>query len=282
MKNPAIIVHGGCGRVDESSLSARADGAKEAADAGWKTLQQGGSAIDAVEAAVVVLENNPLFNAGRGSVLNLDGRVEMDASIMDGSTRAAGAVAGVTGVLNPIRLARRVMEASPHVMLIGDGADRFARAQGFAACAPEELVAEYRRKEWEQEHGTVGAVACDRNGHLAAATSTGGMKGKLPGRVGDSPIIGAGTYADARVAISCTGNGEHIIRMTLARLVAFLYERCSNPEQAAQEALSQLEQELGGEVGLIVADSRGKTAFVKNSRHMPVCAISAEGTIFQC
>jgi L-asparaginase / beta-aspartyl-peptidase len=293
MKNPAIIVHGGCGRVDESSLSARTDGAKDAADAGWKILQQGGSAIDAVEAAVVVLEDNPLFNAGRGSVLNLDGRVEMDASIMNGATRAAGAVAGVTSVLNPIRLARRVMEASPHVMLIGSGADRFARAQGFAACAPEELILEYRRKEWESsratkaetsvsEHGTVGAVACDRGGHLAAATSTGGMKGKLPGRVGDSPIIGAGTYADKRIAISCTGNGERIIRMTLARLAAFLYERCSDPRQAAQEALSQLEQELGGEVGLIVADCHGKAAFTKNSRHMPVCAISAKGTILQC
>jgi beta-aspartyl-peptidase (threonine type) len=293
MKNPAIVVHGGCGRVDESSLSARADGAKEAAEAGWSILQKGGSAIDAVEAAVAALEDNPLFNAGRGSVLNQDGRVEMDASIMNGATRAAGAVAGVTGVLNPIRLARRVMEASPHVMLIGNGAERFARAQGFATCAPEELIVEYRRKEWESsrptkanssttEHGTVGAVACDRDGRLAAATSTGGMKGKLPGRVGDSPIIGAGTYADARVAVSCTGNGEHIMRITLARLVAFLYERCSDPQQAAQEALRQLEEELGGEVGLIVVDSDGNAAFTKNSRHMPVCAIGAEGTILQC
>lgn len=282
MSEPAIIVHGGCGRVDESSLSARGEGAKQAAEAGWKVLRKGGSAVDAVEAAVIALEDNPLFNAGRGSVLNRDGRVEMDASIMDGATRAAGAIAGVTGILNPIRLARRVMEASPHVMLIGAGAEEFARAQGLPQCTEDELIADYRRQEWENEHGTVGAVACDANGRLAAATSTGGTKGKLPGRVGDTPIIGAGTYSDSRIAVSCTGHGEHIMRMTLSRLAAFLYERCADLERAAQEALQQLEREIGGEVGLIAVDARGSTAFVKDSRHMPVCAISAAGTIVQC
>lgn len=282
MSGPAIIVHGGCGRVDEASLTARGAGAKAAAEAGWKILRAGGSAVDAVEAAVVSLEDNPLFNAGRGSVLNRDGRVEMDASIMNGATRAAGAVAGVTGILNPIRLARRVMEASPHVMLIGAGAEEFARAQGICQCGEDELIADYRREEWEAEHGTVGAVACDANGKLAAATSTGGMKGKLPGRVGDSPIIGAGTYADSHLAVSCTGHGERIMRMTLARLAAFLYEKSGNPEHAAEEALRRLEQEIGGEVGLIVVDRNGMPAFRKNSRHMPVCAISAAGTLIQC
>lgn len=282
MSGPAIIVHGGCGRVGEASLNARGAGAKAAAEAGWKILRAGGSAVDAVEAAVVSLEDNPLFNAGRGSVLNRDGRVEMDASIMNGATHAAGAVAGVTGILNPIRLARRVMEASPHVMLIGAGAEEFARAQGIRQCSEDELIADYRREEWEAEHGTVGAVACDTNGELAAATSTGGMKGKLPGRVGDSPIIGAGTYADSHLAVSCTGHGEHIIRMTLGRLAAFLYEKSGNPEQAAAEALRQLEQEIGGEVGLIVVDCNGVPAFRKNSPNMPVCAISAAGTLVQC
>ncbi|HXT85453.1 MAG TPA: isoaspartyl peptidase/L-asparaginase [Verrucomicrobiae bacterium] len=282
MSGPAIIVHGGCGRVDEASIKARGEGAKEAAEAGWKILRAGGSALDAVEAAVVSLEDNSLFNAGRGSVLNRDGRVEMDASIMNGATHAAGAVAGVTGILNPICLARRVMEASPHVMLIGAGAEEFARAQGIPQCREDELIADYRREEWEAEHGTVGAVACDADRKLAAGTSTGGMKGKLPGRVGDSPIIGAGTYADSGLAISCTGHGEHIMRMTLARLAAFLYQKSGNPEKAAEEALRQLEQEIGGEVGLIVVDRNGVPAFRKNSRHMPVCAISAAGSLIQC
>jgi beta-aspartyl-peptidase (threonine type) len=282
MNKPGIIVHGGCGRVDKSSLSERKAGVKQAAEAGWAILREGGSAVDAVEAAVVVLEDLPLFNAGRGSVLNKEGRVETDAAIMNGATRAAGAVAGVTGILNPVRLARRVMEACPHVMLIGEGAERFARAQGIAQCDPEQLVVEYRRKAWERDHGTVGAVACDRDGRLAAATSTGGMANKLPGRVGDTPIIGCGTYADSRVAVSCTGIGEHIIRMTLARFAAFLYDRYGDARQAADLALDQLEKELGGEVGLIIVDGHGKTAYTKSSQNMPVCAISEDGVVLEC
>lgn len=282
VSNPAIIVHGGCGRIDESTLLARMDGVRTAAERGWTILRKGGTAIDAVEAAVVILEDMPLFNAGRGSVLNSEGYVETDAAIMSGVSRSAGAIAGVTGILNPIRLARRVMEVSPHVMLIGEGAERFAEAEQFTRYEPERLVVEHRRKEWESEHGTVGACACDQNGYLAAATSTGGRPGKLPGRVGDTPIIGAGTYADARISVSCTGDGEHIIRMTLARLAAFLHEREGNPQKAAEEAVKQLAAALGGEVGLIAVDFSGKTAFAKNSLHMPVCALDGEGMTLQC
>ncbi len=282
MTIPAIIVHGGCGRVDESTIPERMVGVKQAAEAGWAILRRGGSAVDAVEAAVVVLEDLPLFNAGRGSVLNREGRVETDAAIMNGATRAAGAVAGVTGLLHPIRVARRVMEASPHVLLIGEGAERFALAQGFDRCDPSQLIVEHRRKQWEREHGTVGAAACDNAGKLAAATSTGGIADKLPGRVGDTPIIGCGTYADSRVAVSCTGDGEHILRMTLARLAAFFNERYADPRQAADEALGQLEAELGGEAGLILIDCYGKAAFTKNSPHMPVCAIGEADMILEC
>lgn len=282
MSNPAIIVHGGCGRVDQSTLPDRKAGVKQAAEAGWAILHDGGSAVDAVEAAVVVLEDLPLFNAGRGSVLNREGRIETDAAIMNGATRAAGAIAGVTGILHPIRLARRVMDASPHVMLIGEGAERFAQSQGFERCAPEQLIVEYRRTEWERKHGTVGAVACDHAGKLAAATSTGGIADKLPGRIGDTPIIGCGTYADSRVAVSCTGDGERILRMTLARLAAFVYEQCADARQAADQSLRQLEAELGGEVGLVLIDRRGNAAFTNNSPHMPVCAISEAGMILQC
>ncbi|HVB33959.1 MAG TPA: isoaspartyl peptidase/L-asparaginase family protein [Patescibacteria group bacterium] len=282
MTKPAIIVHGGCGRVEQSTLAERMEGVKKAAQKGWLTMQEGGTAVDAVEAAVIVLEDIPLFNAGRGSVLNSEGRIEMDASIMDGATLSAGAVAGVTGILNPIRLARRVMDASPHVMLIGEGAERFADAEKIERCAAECLVVQRRREEWERTHGTVGAAACDQRGLLAAATSTGGTAGKLPGRVGDTPIIGSGTFADSRVAVSCTGNGEQIMRMTLARLVSFLHEECNDTQRAVEEALQELSAKLGGEVGLIAADSRGRTALIKNSLHMPVCAIRADGTILQC
>lgn len=282
MNKLAIIVHGGCGAVEESSIPERRRGVEQAAQAGWKVLQDGGSAVDAVEAAVVVLEDNPLFNAGTGSVLNRDGEVETDAAIMDGATLAAGAVAAVTGILNPIQLARRVMEDSPHVLLVAKGAEQFARSQGIAQCDPQRLVSSHRRQQWEEKHGTVGASACDGLGNLAAATSTGGMFDKLPGRVGDSPLIGCGTYADGRVAVSCTGDGERIIRMTLARLAAFLYQEHGSAQDACDRALEQLNATLGGEVGLILVDRMGQPVFVKNSRHMPTCAVTADGVVTGC
>lgn len=276
MSRPAIIVHGGCGRVDQNSVPERVAGVREAAQAGWKVLRRGGSSIDAVEAAVVVMENNPLFNAGTGSALNREGRVEMDAAIMDGANLAAGAVAAVTGVLNPILLARRVMDASPHVLLVAKGAEDFARGQGIKECDPASLITDRRRSQWEDAHGTVGASACDREGRTAAATSTGGYFDKLPGRVGDSPLIGCGTYADKDVAVSCTGNGEHIMRMTFARLAAFLYQNSRNSQETCDAALEQFSTALGGEVGIILVDHLGQPAFAKSTRNMPVCTITED------
>lgn len=282
MKKLAIIVHGGCGAVEESSIPERCRGVEEAAQAGWRVLSSGGSAVDAVEAAVVVLEDNPLFNAGTGSALNRDGEVETDAAIMDGATLSAGAVAAVTGIVNPIQLARRVMDVGPHVFLVAKGAEQFARSQGIAQCDPQRLVSPHRRQHWEELHGTVGASACDGLGKLAAATSTGGMFNKLPGRVGDSPLVGCGTYADGRVAVSCTGDGEQIIRMTLARLASFLYQELGNAQDACDRALEQLDATLGGEVGLILVDRLGQPVFAKNSRNMPICAITADGVLASC
>lgn len=278
----AIIVHGGCGKVEQDSIPDRMDGVKQAAKAGWKILLEGSSSVDAVEAAVAVLEDNPLFNAGTGSTLNSEGRIETDAAIMDGGNLTAGAVAAVTGILNPIHLARRVMAASPHVLLVGRGAEDFARSQGIAICDLKQLVTDRRSGQWEDAHGTVGATACDRNGRLAAATSTGGMFNKLPGRVGDSPLVGCGTYADKQVAISCTGNGEHIMRMTLARLAAFLYQELHDSQRTCAQALAQFDAALGGEVGMILVNTLGQPAFVKNTLHMPVCAITDKGITASC
>lgn len=281
MNKAKIVVHGGCGTVDESSIPNRLDGVRAAAEAGWAIVRTGGTAIDAVEAAIVILENNPLFNAGTGSTLNRDGRIETDAAIMDGATLAAGGIAGVTGILNPIRLARRVMDDSAHVLLIGRGAERFALTQGFKRCSCEQLLVPYRGQEWKEEHGTVGATACDQRGQLAAATSTGGSFNKMSGRVGDAPLIGCGTYANDRVAVSCTGNGEHIIRMTLARLAAFLHEKMDDAQKACDAALQQLTDRLDGEAGLIAIDLHSP-GFTNNSSHMPVCAITEGGVTLTC
>src|SRR3989304_4194519 len=204
---PAIIVHGGAGRIRVEELPQRLDGCKDAVLAGWKTIQQGGSALDAAEAAVIVLEDNPLFNAGTGSTLNSLGQVEMDAAIMEGETLRAGAVAVVQGAKNPIKLARRVMEDGRHLLFAGEGALLFARQIGFSECSPESLIIDSERKHWQEKHGTVGCVVLDATGKIAAGTSTGGIFNKLPGRVGDSPLIGCGTYAGGPGAGSCTGTG---------------------------------------------------------------------------
>lgn len=272
---PSIIVHGGAGPIKDDSLPARLEGCKDAALAGWEILQRGGSALDAVEAAVVVLEDNPLFNAGTGSTLNSLGRVEMDAAIMEGRSLRAGAVAAVSGIKNPIKLARRVMEDGRHVLLAGDGASLFARQIGFPECDPNSLVVEREKKRWESKHGTVGCVAFDAKGELAVATSTGGIFDKLPGRIGDSPLIGCGTYADDYGAASCTGHGEAIIRVLLAkRAVEFLKE--GNAAQIAAElAVATLEDErIGATGGIILIDRWGKVGYARNTTHMPVCLIS--------
>ena len=275
----AIIVHGGAGEVEPESLKARKQGCRAAADAGADVLKRGGQALDAVEAAVVSLEDNPLFNAGTGATLNREGRVETDAAIMDGANLRAGAVAAVSGIRNPIRLARKVMEASPHILLAGEGAYRFGERHGVETCDPESLVVPARRRYWEKEHGTVGAVALDAHGRLAAATSTGGIFDKLPGRVGDTPLIGCGTYADDKAAVSCTGFGEDIIRTTLARHTAYLVEQGLEPMAAAGRALAEFSQRTRNEAGIILMDAKGRVGFAHNSHNMPVCALGEGGVL---
>jgi beta-aspartyl-peptidase (threonine type) len=282
MIKPAIIVHGGCGRIEQSTILERLMEVEEAAQAGWEILSRGGSAVDAVEAAVVVLENSPLFNAGTGSALNSAGRVETDAAIMDGANLAVGAVAAVTGILNSIQLAKRVMEVGPHVLLVAKGAEQFARSQGIAECGLERLATVRRRREWEDTHGTVKASACDGLGRLAAATSTGGCFNKLPGRVGDSPLVSCGIYANTRVAVSCTGDGGLIIRMMLARLAAFLYQGLENAQATCNRALEQFDAALNGEAGMILVDCLGQPGFAKNTRNMPLCTITTDGVITSC
>ncbi|MBL7943843.1 MAG: isoaspartyl peptidase/L-asparaginase, partial [Flavobacteriales bacterium] len=243
MGKTALAIHGGAGTISRSQMPAEKEAAyrkalEDALSVGIAILENGGHALDAVEAAVMSLEDCPLFNAGRGAVFTHDGRHEMDASLMRGDTLQAGAVAGISGVRHPVQLARRVMENTGHVLLSGAGAVAFAREEGLEFQPDDWFFSEFRHAQWqealrddvvrldhsgEKKFGTVGAVAIDQNGNLAAATSTGGMTNKKWGRVGDTPIIGAGTYADNQVcAISCTGNGEYFIRAVAAYDVACL------------------------------------------------------------
>ena len=272
--HPSIIVHGGAGPIKDDSLPARLDGCRAAALAGWEMLRAGGNALDAAEAAVIVLEDNPLFNAGTGSTLNSLGQVETDAAIMEGAAVRAGAVAAVTGIKNPIALARRVLEDGRHVMIAGAGALLFARAIGFPECAPASLIVESEKQRWDSKHGTVGCVAFDQNGNLATATSTGGVFNKLPGRVGDSPLIGCGTYANKFGAVSCTGYGEAIIRVTMARAAVQLLQDGSEPSAAAGLALANLAALTGSSAGLILIDSQGRVGYANNTTHMPVCYVT--------
>jgi L-asparaginase / beta-aspartyl-peptidase len=268
--HPVIVVHGGAGRLRDPGDSApREAGCRRGAEAGWVILRNGGSALDAVEAAVQVLEDDPLFNAGTGSVLGQDGAVEMDASIMDGATARAGAVAAVRRIRNPVRLARRVLEHGRHVLLVAEGAARFAREAGIPECREEDLVTDAQRRRFER-HGTVGAVALDRDGRLAAATSTGGTAGNLPGRVGDSALIGCGTYADEVGACSCTGIGEAIVRVVLAHTATELLRAGQSPDGAAQRAIALLADRTGSEAGLILVDRLGRIGHAHNCEHMAI------------
>jgi beta-aspartyl-peptidase (threonine type) len=288
----AIAIHGGAGEsewehMDPATARAYHQSLAQALSAGTAVLDRGGAALDAVEAVLKVLEDDPLFNAGRGSAFDADGRNEMDAAIMDGHTLEAGSVAGVHFTRHPISLARAVMEHTPYVMMVGEGADAFSRTQGLEQQPPAFFFTEMRWQEFAEimrksgrpvpprpagvppapqssllpatsyfahRFGTTGAVARDRAGNIAAGTSTGGMQGKLPGRVGDSPIIGAGTYAsNTSCAVSGTGVGEYFIRLTLARQVCTLVEQGSTPQQAADQMLHiELPKLKGGEGGVIV------------------------------
>jgi len=259
-------------------------GALEAAlRAGWDVLEKGGPALDAVEASVVSLEDFPLFNAGRGSVFTHEGKNELDAAIMDGSNQKAGAVAFVRNVKNPVRLARLVMEKTPHVLLAGDGADRFAEEIGAQLVDTTYYYTDFRWKQLEEavaaervqlDHAaakpmsTVGAVACDSQGRLASATSTGGMTNKRYGRVGDTAIIGAGTYANDICAISCTGHGEFFIReVTGHDLASRMKFKGMSLQDAANETINQLTS-IGGEGGFIAVDSSGNVVLPFNSEGM--------------
>lgn len=272
----AVIVHGGAGRWAVGEIEGAAvRGVGVAVSAGWEILERGGTALDGVTAAVVSLEDDPVFNAGTGSVLNRLGEVEMDASVMQGEVLASGGVAAITGVRNPVLVARRVLERTECVLLVGPHATNFARAQGFGEHNP---VTEERRSEWEatrreetrdEPPGTVGAVAIDRYGHLAAATSTGGLAGKAPGRVGDSPIPGAGNYATEFAAVSATGDGELMLRFVTAKAIADRIERGASAEDAARTILDEMGRRFARPIGVICLDGHGRPGVVHGTPAMP-------------
>lgn len=289
MQNPgwSIAIHGGAGTMAPDKMSEAQQAEYRAAlgaalDAGAKVLAEGGGALDAVEAAVVVLEDDPRFNAGRGAVFTYNGVNELDASIMDGRDRSAGAVTGVTHVRNPVRLARAVMEDSPHVFLSREGAEEFAREQGVEMVDPDWFATPERWRQLQElkarnlgwfdvdlKYGTVGAVAVDAEGHVAAATSTGGLTGKRWGRIGDSPVIGAGNYADDRAcAVSATGAGEFFIRAGVAHEICTRMRLLGESAQAAADAVIAEVGALGGDGGVIVAAPDGTTAFSFNTPGM--------------
>ncbi len=278
-RHSAIIVHGGAG--DRTPEGVNSGGGENARLAGARKACAAGAAVRA-------LEDDPLFNAGTGSTLTSAGDVELDASIMDGETLRCGAVAVVRDVKNPISLARAVMERTAHVMLAGPAASAFAREAGFPPHDNALLVTPGQRARWEEARrrgptsrtGTVGAVARDARGHLAAATSTGGTSMKRPGRVGDTPVIGAGTYADDRLAaVSCTGHGERILQVTLARHAADLVGAGRSAMDAAREAVRVLGARVGGEGGLVVVGPAGEPGFAHNTQVMSRAWVAPDGTI---
>ncbi len=280
MVKPVIIVHGGAWGIPDRLVEANLNGVKESVKAGWKVLETGGSALDAVVAAVNVLEDDPGFDAGIGSVLTEDRTVEMDALIMDGANLDAGAVAGLRDIRYPIRLARKVMEETPHVMMIGEGASRVAEQFGLERITQEELVTDEAAREFEEwskksefgdsfGHDTVGAVALDRDGNIAAATSTGGVTGKRVGRIGDVPLIGSGGYADNRVGgVSTTGHGESIMKVNLAKLVLTYMETGMNVQEASEKALGYMSVKVKGHGGLIAIDAEGNTGHAFTTKRM--------------
>ena len=274
-----IMIHGGAGSMTRARMDAAAIADHEAAlhaalEAGALLLRAGGSAVDAVTASVTALEDDPRFNAGRGAVFTYHGTNELDAAIMDGATRAAGAVAGVTLTRNPVQLARKVMEAGPHVFLAGAGAEQFAREQGIEPVDPAWFATEERHRQLQEmkarkggwfddglKYGTVGAVARDAQGHVAAATSTGGLTGKRWNRIGDSPVIGAGTYADDRSgAVSCTGSGEQFIRAGVAHEICARMRLAGESARTAADTVLAEVAAMGGVGGVIVVTPSGESA----------------------
>ena len=305
MNDFSIAIHGGAGTLVKGMMTSKLESRfkndlRTALEKGYSVLSKGGAAVDAVEHSVMSLEDSPLFNAGKGSVFTANGTHEMDASIMNGRTLEAGAVSLVTGIKNPISLARNVMENSEHVFLAGEGAMQFAKQQGFETEKASYFFDEFRHKQWQEirdtdqfqldhstatpqskgsKFGTVGAVACDQNGNLAAATSTGGMTNKRFGRIGDSPMIGAGNYAnDKTCAVSCTGSGEFFIRGVVAYDVACLVEHKSmSLQDAAIEVIHSRLLKIGGDGGLVAVDSHGTIAMPFNTEGMYRACKSSNG-----
>lgn len=269
---PAIVVHGGAWSIPLSEREAHRTGCLAAAEAGWRCLEQGGSALDAVVTALRLLEDDPTFDAGTGSVLAADGVVQLDAGLMDGESLRVGAVANVRRVRSPIVLARAVLEHSAHHLLVGPGAEAFARSRGLEEVDPARFVVERERRRHAeflagrlapgddfQGHDTVGAVALDATGRIAAGNSTGGVAFSLPGRVGDAPLPGVGYVADSRHGgVACTGWGEHILRVTLASRALAALERGASAREAAREAVAILESRVAGRAGLVVLDRAGE------------------------
>jgi beta-aspartyl-peptidase (threonine type) len=291
-----MLVHGGAWAIPDEVVDAHLQGVRAAAAAGFEVLQRGGSCLDAVETAVVAMEDDETFDAGRGSFLNMDGRVQLDACMMDGATLRAGGVGCVEHIRNPIRAAKKILTDSPHVYFVGKGAERFAQEHGLKLCHNDDLILAReidRLREAKQQgylkmpdefgpmrsHDTVGAVALDRDGNIAAGTSTGGTLNKAPGRVGDSSLIGCGCYADnLSAAVSTTGWGEPMMKLVLSKWTADRVEQGLAPQDAAQRALYYLKARLNGHGGIILLDTRGRIGIAHNTPRMAWALVSAAST----
>lgn len=284
---PSFIVHGGAWDIPDDQVEAHIAGCRRAAELGWALLRGGASAVDAVEAAVRSLEDDPTYDAGRGAFLNAAGEIELDAIIMEGAALKTGAVAAIQRVRNPVSLARLVMERTDHCLLVGAGAEAWARTQGVPVCPIVELLEVRELERWRAQQadptfkphnafelstarrGTVGAVARDSSGNLAAATSTGGTPNKLPGRVGDSPIVGSGAYADNHTAgVSATGWGESLMKVVFSKMVCDLVGQGMTAQQAAAAGVRRLAERVGGLGGAIVIDSAGRVGLAYNTPRM--------------
>ena len=284
--SPLLVVHGGAWAIPDDLVQAHLDGVRNAIEAGWRILEHGGAALDAVEEAVVVMENDEAFDAGRGSFLNREGKVQLDALIMDGGTLRAGGVGCVEHIANPIRAARKVLSESPHVYFVAEGAERFAKEHGIPLCKNEDLIIPReveRLREYQDlttiegqalfapeiSHDTVGAVALDGSGNIAAATSTGGTLNKAPGRLGDSSLIGCGCYADNdSAAVSTTGWGEPIMKLVLAKWAADRVASGNLPQWVAAEAMNYLKDRVSGHGGIILLDAQGRFGLAHNTPRM--------------
>jgi len=284
--DPVLVVHGGAWAIPDDMVEAHLNGVRNAILAGWRAMSKGGTALDAVEEAVVVMEDDETFDAGRGSFLNRDGKVQLDAFIMEGSTLRGGGVGGVERLRNPIRAARKILSESPHVYFVAEGAERFAADHGITLCDNEELVIPReveRLREFQARaakdapdlfaptisHDTVGAVALDRGGNIAAATSTGGTLNKAPGRLGDSSLIGCGCYADNEsAAASLTGWGEPIMKLVLAKWAADRVLAGNAPEWVSLEAMNYLKTRVNGHGGIILLDAKGRLGIAHNTPRM--------------